>query len=42
LVFDDLTLTSATRPDSELGNSRSRRAHIHANCIVDGYGVPTC
>ena len=35
-VFDYLTLTSATRPDSELGNIRSRRAHVHANWIVDG------
>jgi hypothetical protein len=29
-------------PDSELGNIRSRRTHIHANSIVDLYGVPTC
>jgi hypothetical protein len=41
-VFEYLTLMSATRPASELSNIRSRRAHIHANWIVDGYGVPTC
>jgi hypothetical protein len=34
-------LDEITGPDFELGNSRSRRAHIHANWIVDGHGMPT-
>jgi hypothetical protein len=41
-IIADLQQTAEiTGLDFELGNSRSRRAHIHANWIVDGHGVPT-